>query len=99
MSTDDQQKRGGLVPIGKPRGSPRRRDAAGFKALIAWIEVPVRAVTYEPTGTVAPRLRGSAAQGRVAVGACQPVARATLCAGHRPTGLKEDIGAARLRGK
>ena len=25
-------------------------DAAGFKALIAWIESPVRAVVYEPTG-------------------------------------------------
>ena len=25
-------------------------DAAGFKALVAWIESPVRAVTYEPTG-------------------------------------------------
>ena len=25
-------------------------DAAGFQALIAWIEPPVRAVIYEPTG-------------------------------------------------
>jgi len=35
-----------------PDGKAARftNDAAGFKALIAWIECPVRAVTYEPTG-------------------------------------------------
>ena len=37
-----------VVPAGKAARFPN--DAAGFKALIAWIEVPVRAVTYEPTG-------------------------------------------------
>ncbi|MYH29426.1 MAG: IS110 family transposase, partial [Acidobacteria bacterium] len=35
-----------------PDGTAARftNDDAGFKALIAWIERPVRAVTYEPTG-------------------------------------------------
>ena len=35
-----------------PAGQAARvpNDAAGFKALIAWVEGPVRAVTYEPTG-------------------------------------------------
>ena len=35
-----------------PDGKAARftNDAGGFKALIAWIERPVRAVTYEPTG-------------------------------------------------
>ncbi len=37
-----------VVPAGQAARFPN--DAAGFKALIAWIEVPVRAVTYEPTG-------------------------------------------------
>ena len=37
-----------VVPAGQAAQFPN--DAAGFKALIAWIEVPVRAVTYEPTG-------------------------------------------------
>lgn len=36
------------VPSGKAARFPN--DAAGFSALIAWIEPPVRAVTYEPTG-------------------------------------------------
>ena len=36
-----------VVPAGQAARFPN--DAAGFKALIAWIEVPVRAVTYEPT--------------------------------------------------
>ena len=35
-----------------PAGQAARfsNDAAGFKALIAWVEWPVRSVTYEPTG-------------------------------------------------
>ena len=35
-----------------PAGQAARvpNDAAGFTALIAWVEVPVRAVTDEPTG-------------------------------------------------
>lgn len=35
-----------------PSGTAARfsNDAAGFRALIAWIEPPVRAVVYEPTG-------------------------------------------------
>ena len=37
-----------VVPAGQAARFPN--DAAGFKALIAWIEMPVRAVTYEPTG-------------------------------------------------
>ena len=37
-----------VVPAGQPARFPN--DAAGFKALIAWVAVPVRAVTYEPTG-------------------------------------------------
>ena len=37
-----------VVPAGQAARFPN--DAAGFKALIAWVEVPVRAVTYEPTG-------------------------------------------------
>ena len=37
-----------VVPAGQAARFPN--DVAGFKALIAWIEVPVRAVTYEPTG-------------------------------------------------
>ena len=37
-----------VAPIGKAAGFSN--DAAGFKALIAWVERPVRAVTYEPTG-------------------------------------------------
>ena len=37
-----------VVPAGKAARFPN--DAAGFKALIAWIELPVRCVTYEPTG-------------------------------------------------
>ena len=37
-----------VVPAGQAARFPN--DAAGFKALIAWIEVPVRAVTYESTG-------------------------------------------------
>ena len=37
-----------MVPAGK--AARFSNDAAGFKALIAWVERPVRAVTYEPTG-------------------------------------------------
>ena len=37
-----------VVPAGQAARFPN--DAAGFKALMAWVEVPVRAVTYEPTG-------------------------------------------------
>ncbi len=37
-----------MVPAGKAALFPN--DAAGFKVLIAWIELPVRCVTYEPTG-------------------------------------------------
>ena len=37
-----------VVPAGQAARVPN--DAAGFKALIAWVEGPVRAVTYEPTG-------------------------------------------------
>ena len=37
-----------VVPAGQAARFPN--NAAGFKALIAWIAVPVRAVTYEPTG-------------------------------------------------
>ena len=37
-----------MVPSGK--AARFSNDAAGFKALIAWVERPVRAVTYEPTG-------------------------------------------------
>ena len=37
-----------VMPAGQAARFPN--DAAGFKALIAWVEVPVRAVTYEPTG-------------------------------------------------
>ena len=37
-----------VVPAGQAARFPN--DAAGFKALIAWVEVPVRAVTDEPTG-------------------------------------------------
>ena len=37
-----------MVPAGK--AARFSNDAAGFKALIAWVEHPVRAVTYEPTG-------------------------------------------------
>ena len=35
-----------------PAGQAARfsNNAAGFKALIAWVEWPVRSVTYEPTG-------------------------------------------------
>ena len=50
-----------VVPAGQAARFPN--DAAGFTALIAWIAGPVRAVTYAPNRTVAPRLRGSAAQG------------------------------------
>ena len=37
-----------MVPAGQAARFPN--DAAGFKALIAWVELPVRSVTYEPTG-------------------------------------------------
>ena len=37
-----------VVPAGPAARFPN--DAAGFKALIAWVEGPVRAVTDEPTG-------------------------------------------------
>ena len=37
-----------VVPAGK--AARFSNDAAGFKALIAWVEWPVRSVTYEPTG-------------------------------------------------
>ena len=37
-----------VVPAGKSARFPN--DAAGFEALLAWIELPVRCVTYEPTG-------------------------------------------------
>ena len=37
-----------LAPAGK--AARFSNDAAGFRALIAWIDQPVRAVTYEPTG-------------------------------------------------
>ena len=37
-----------VVPAGQAARFPN--DAAGFKALIAWVEWPVRSVTYEPTG-------------------------------------------------
>ena len=37
-----------VVPAGQTARFPN--DAAGFKALIAWVEWPVRSVTYEPTG-------------------------------------------------
>ena len=37
-----------VVPAGQAARFPN--DVAGFKALIAWVAVPVRAVTYEPTG-------------------------------------------------
>ena len=35
-----------------PAGKAARftNDSAGFKALIAWIDQPVRSVVYEPTG-------------------------------------------------
>ena len=37
-----------VVPAGQAARFPN--DAAGFKALIAWVAWPVRSVTYEPTG-------------------------------------------------
>ena len=37
-----------MAPTGK--AARFTNDAAGFNALIAWIESPVRSVTYEPTG-------------------------------------------------
>ena len=37
-----------LAPSGK--AARFSNDGAGFKQLIAWIESPVRSVTYEPTG-------------------------------------------------
>ena len=37
-----------MVPAGK--AARFSNDAAGLKALIAWVERPVRTVTYEPTG-------------------------------------------------
>ena len=36
-----------VVPAGQAARFPN--DAAGVKALIVWVEGPVRAVTYEPT--------------------------------------------------
>ena len=37
-----------MVPAGK--AARFSNDAAGLKALTAWVERPVRTVTYEPTG-------------------------------------------------
>ena len=37
-----------MAPAGK--AARFTNDSAGFKALIAWIDQPVRSVVYEPTG-------------------------------------------------
>ena len=68
-----------MAPAGK--AARFTNDSAGFNALIAWIDQPVRSVVLRAHRTLAPRLRGGAPAGGPAAGASQSVAGAAFCAG------------------
>ena len=59
-----------VVPAGKARAVPQRRGGIRGAARVDRVAGSLRHVRADRT--VAPRLRGSAARGRVAAGACQP---------------------------
>ena len=73
-----------MVPAGK--AARFSNDAAGLKALIAWIERPVRSVTYEPTGRWHRAFEAALFEAELPLCAGESVAGAALRAGHRPTG-------------